>query len=68
MWQKQDDVLSTRHQGTGQWLLENSAFLQWLYKDSGQQILWCPGAREYNFLGVGAAATNIVEQPERGRL
>ncbi|KAI9802247.1 MAG: hypothetical protein M1825_002968 [Sarcosagium campestre] len=41
---KQDDIASKRHCGTGSWLLESGAFVNW-YDGSASSgnILWCPG-------------------------
>ncbi|KAL8672717.1 MAG: hypothetical protein Q9168_002842 [Polycauliona sp. 1 TL-2023] len=41
-WQKQNDVLSDAHPGTGQWFLESAQFERWL--DTGSKNLWCYGA------------------------
>jgi hypothetical protein len=39
----QNDTFSRHHPGTGQWLLEASAFKDWL--DGKNRMLWCPGLR-----------------------
>ena len=44
---KQNDSLSRRQEGTGQWLLETVEFRSWL--DAAGRVLWCPGIREYCF-------------------
>ena len=45
--EKQNDILSKRHPGTGQWLLDSDEFKAW---SDGQpdkpSTLWCPGIRE----------------------
>lgn len=38
---KQNDALSRRQEGTGQWLLETVEFQSWL--DAAGKVLWCPG-------------------------
>jgi hypothetical protein len=40
---KQHDIFSRRQEGTGQWLLEDDVFKEWL--DGSRKILWCPGIR-----------------------
>jgi len=42
-WAKQDDTLSRKQEGTGQWLFEHPAFKGWL--DGTDRTLWCPGMR-----------------------
>jgi hypothetical protein len=42
-WVKQDDTLSRKQEGTGQWLFEHPAFKGWL--DGTDRTLWCPGMR-----------------------
>ena len=41
---KQNDALSRRQEGTGQWLLESIEFRSWL--NTARRVLWCPGIRE----------------------
>ena len=41
---KQNDALSRRQEGTGQWLLKSTEFSSWL--DTAGTVLWCPGMRE----------------------
>ena len=41
---KQNDALSRRQEGTGQWLLESIEFRSWLH--TARRVLWCPGIRE----------------------
>lgn len=41
---KQNDALSRRQEGTGQWLLKSTEFRSWL--DTAGTVLWCPGMRE----------------------
>jgi hypothetical protein len=38
---KQKDFFARRQEGTGNWLLENDKFKQWL--DGTRRTLWCPG-------------------------
>ena len=40
---KQNDFLQRRQDGTGEWLLEDNAFKEWLY--GPKRTLWCPGLR-----------------------
>jgi len=42
-WAKQDDTLSRKQEGTGQWFFEELAFKRWL--DGTDRTLWCPGMR-----------------------
>ena len=42
-WAKQDDTLSEKQEGTGQWLFEDPAFKGWL--GGIDRTLWCPGMR-----------------------
>ena len=39
----QNDVFSRRQPDTGQWILENDLFKEWL--DNVGKPLWCPGIR-----------------------
>ena len=43
-WTKQADVFESVQPGTGQWLLEDARFAQWVEGDL--HILWCPGKRK----------------------
>jgi hypothetical protein len=38
------DILRTRHEGTGEWLLKSKSFQGWL--GGTPRILWCPGIRK----------------------
>jgi hypothetical protein len=42
-FQRQADILSIRHPGTGQWLLEDPQFKAW--QSGAGKILWCRGMR-----------------------
>lgn len=42
-WSKQNDVFNGRLEGTGEWLLEDKVFKDWL--TGTQRTLWCPGMR-----------------------
>ncbi|KAI9774836.1 MAG: hypothetical protein M1840_000052 [Geoglossum simile] len=42
MQPKQQDILSRRQSGTGEWLLCNECFIDWMDNDS-VSLLWCPG-------------------------
>ena len=45
--EKQRDILSKRHPGTGRWLLESDNFKAWRNgHDESPSTLWCPGIRE----------------------
>jgi Cdc6-like AAA superfamily ATPase len=39
----QHDIISQRHEGTGQWFLDSPTFQNWLYGDRNWNILFCPG-------------------------
>src|SRR5437016_5241473 len=39
----QNDTFATRVKGTGEWLLDNNLFKDWL--NGANKILWCPGIR-----------------------
>lgn len=41
----QQDFLSRRQEGTGEWLLNDNVFKAWL--DGANKILWCPGIRMF---------------------
>jgi len=38
-----DDISSSRVKGTGKWLLDSTAFRDWLQQSSSNAILWCYG-------------------------
>ena len=40
---KQRDIASKRHEGTGEWFLMSEKFTSWL-SGSADSVLWCPGA------------------------
>lgn len=40
---KHNDIFCRWHEGTGKWLLENTAFETWV--NGTQKFLWCPGIR-----------------------
>ena len=45
--EKQRDILSKRHPGTGRWLLDSDIFKSWRNgHDESPSTLWCPGIRE----------------------
>ena len=45
--EKQRDILSRRHPGTGRWLLDSDAFKAWRNGHvESPSMLWCPGIRE----------------------
>ena len=45
--EKQRDMLSKRHPGTGRWLLDSDTFKAWRDgHDKSSSTLWCPGIRE----------------------
>ena len=45
--EKQRDILSKRHPGTGRWLLDSDTFKAWRNgHDESPSTLWCPGIRE----------------------
>ena len=45
--EKQRDILSKRHPGTGRWLLDSDTFKAWRNgHDRSPSTLWCPGIRE----------------------
>jgi hypothetical protein len=46
-FQKQSDVLSRRHPGTGQWLLDSGESRDWI--SGAEQTLWCRGILMYQF-------------------
>ncbi|KAI9878652.1 MAG: hypothetical protein M1830_000323 [Pleopsidium flavum] len=43
MHQKQQDIYSRRQNNTGEWLLKEVTFVEWLTTDSSHPTLWCPG-------------------------
>jgi hypothetical protein len=44
---KQNDLFETRAEETGNWLLEESAFKEWL--NGTRHILWCAGDRMFHY-------------------
>jgi hypothetical protein len=48
MYDKQHDIYSRRQENTGEWLLEEKAFVDWLETDDSHPTLWCPGNRMYS--------------------
>jgi hypothetical protein len=42
---KQIDLFEKREDGTGEWLLEEPAFIEWL--NSTHRTLWCAGDRTF---------------------
>ena len=46
-WLKQDDTFERRQEGTGEWLLNDLAFQEWIKGDT--KVLWCPGDRTFPF-------------------
>lgn len=52
--EKQGDILSKRHPGTGEWLLNSDEFKAW--RDGNpetSQTLWCKGIRRCNTSNTG---------------
>jgi hypothetical protein len=46
---KQSDILSKRHPGTGEWLLNSDTFKAWRDGNpEASQTLWCKGIRRCN--------------------
>jgi hypothetical protein len=43
-WTKQNDVFSSRQEGTGQWLLDSNKFRDWVFGTGN--TLWCSGIRK----------------------
>jgi hypothetical protein len=43
---KQSDLYETREEGTGEWLLEEPKFKEWL--DGNHRVLWCAGDRTFH--------------------
>lgn len=51
---KQRDILSKRHPGTGQWLLDQDTYKVWRDNDHGEpSVLWCPGIRKLLYTSSG---------------
>ena len=47
--EKQTDILSKRHPGTGQWLLNQERFQNWRNGVRDEpSLLWCPGMRKHS--------------------
>ncbi len=42
-WQKHADVSKQRQPGTGQWLFNDPAFLDWA--EGNREVIWCQGMR-----------------------
>lgn len=59
--EKQRDISSKRHPGTGRWLLQSSEFETWSRRGGrSDNILWCPGEA-----GVGKTVLTYVKYYER---
>ena len=59
-WQKQDNVFSDHHPGTGQWFLESDQFQNWL--DSNPTNLWCHGAPGSGKTVIASIAVHHLRQ------
>ncbi|KAH0355642.1 hypothetical protein KCU83_g1722, partial [Aureobasidium melanogenum] len=58
---KQKQTFKTKHEGTGDWLLQTSEFVRWVTEPSSQ-LLWChgkPGA------GKSVLASNVVNHIQK---
>ena len=61
--QKQQDILSKRHPGTGQWLLNLESFKGWRDAHEPQSAtIWCPGAPG---AGKSVMASAVIENLQR---
>jgi hypothetical protein len=47
MHDKQQDTYSRSQENTGEWLLKNKAFVDWIERNDSHSILWFPGNRTY---------------------
>lgn len=59
-WQKQDNVFSDAHPGTGQWFLKSKSFTRWL--DGDTENLWCYGAPGSGKTVIASIAVNDLRQ------
>ena len=50
-WAMQNDFFSRRQAQTGEWLLHDPTFEDWL--DKGNRLLWCHGIRISPFISFG---------------
>ncbi|EGO28663.1 hypothetical protein SERLADRAFT_459329, partial [Serpula lacrymans var. lacrymans S7.9] len=41
--QKHSDVYGSRREGTGDWVLDDEKFKEWIRGDTNSKTLWCPG-------------------------
>ena len=65
--QKQQDILSKRHTGTGQWLLDLEAFKGWRDAQVPQSAtFWCPGAPGAGKSVMAAAVIENLQQSFKG--
>lgn len=59
-WQKQENVFSDVHPGTGQWFLESEGFTRWL--DGNPENLWCHGAPGSGKTVLASIAVNYLRR------
>ncbi|KAL8759293.1 MAG: hypothetical protein Q9184_003678, partial [Pyrenodesmia sp. 2 TL-2023] len=59
-WQKQDNVFSDAHPGTGQWFLKSNSFTRWL--DGDTENLWCYGAPGSGKTVIASITVNDLRQ------
>jgi hypothetical protein len=49
-WLKQDDTFERHQEGTGEWLLNDPSFREWI--NGGTKVLWCPGDRTLSLQNI----------------
>ena len=54
----QKDLLDTRTDGTGEWILDSDEFKEWSESLHGG-VLWCPGIRE-SYSSNPSALTDVL--------
>ncbi|KAL9630679.1 MAG: hypothetical protein Q9204_004595, partial [Flavoplaca sp. TL-2023a] len=64
-WQKQDDVFSDAHPGTGQWFLDMQQFQRWLSGDP--RDMWCHGAPGFGKTVITSIVVNRLRQLFSGK-
>ena len=66
--QKQQDTLSKRHPGTGQWLLDLKSFKNWRDAQKPQSAtVWCPGAPGAGKSVMASAVIKNLQEPSKGK-
>ncbi|KAH0372470.1 hypothetical protein KCU65_g993, partial [Aureobasidium melanogenum] len=63
---KQNDIFKTKHEGTGDWLLQTAEFERWA-TDSSSQLLWCYGKPGAGKSVLASHVINHIQQNYAGK-